>query len=638
MRRIILLLLLLYGFSDAIAQRSEQQTVEDSVIGWYTKLTPADKPVKPLPIEGHTFSIRQQEINNLFVQWMQQTYTPVGAIGTYKKRYYAKKDQHFPHSYGVEFQAYAAWLDVRDKQGNLKPVPETGVPFYITANVVFDAYPAYYLNTPSQYVFTKLPDGYMDTKFWVERFKGSDPKIHPRVHKYLTTVNSGGLTVYLVPGNTLPIRQLTKGEFIQLSDESFNRYLQDKKKEITTQYSDEKSRNAMFASEQENVRKYREKLNALREQYANRLNEPAVIRDMQPTIYTAPNSVDPFSIDAFSKNLKQEYGVYTYEPSVYEKAKTDQPQWIAIHFPFATKESGRKEYELYRAITEHFNFDYVYDYFFNPEKVKGQPYRPVNEEHLKATLADYRKRAYWNNPAATAATLPAGVLFQDDFSINQVGARPAGWFFSSSGKASQVTTVNGLPGKWLQLGYNNKIDPTSLKKPLPENFTLEYDVATSPGFTGQTGGAVRLILSGGLKGDSKTASTEIKVEITAGNEANFSSNYRGQARIDVLSMPVVKPTTYTNNGPGQVIIPQKTFTDRQTTVHVTLRKRNSDVTLLINGKPLIRSADLKSVYGYPCEYCTIPAGIQFNTINWVNTTNDADATSVYISNVKITKE
>ncbi|UFH56858.1 hypothetical protein [Spirosoma sp. KNUC1025] len=638
MKRIAFCLFLVHSFSIALAQHSEQQMIEDSVIGWYTKLTPADRPLKPLPIEGHTFSIRQQEINNLFVQWMQQTYTPVGGIGTYKKRYYVKKDEFFPHAYGVEFLAYSAWLNVRDKQGNLKPVPETWTPFYVVANALFGINPAYYLNTPSQYVFAMLPDGYMDSDFWVRRFKDADPKVHPRVHKYLTTVTSSGMTVYLTPGNKLPIRQLTKGEFIQRSDESFEGYLQNKTKEITRQYSNEKSRNEAIASEQEKVKQYREKLKGLRDQYASRLNEPAVIRDMQPTIYTIINSPDPFKLDPFGKNLKHEYGVYTYEPAVYEKAKTDQPQWIAIHFPYATSELGRKEYELYRAITEHFNFDYVYDYFFNPEKVRGQAYRPVNEELLKTTLANYSKRTYWNNPASVGATLPAGVLFLDDFKVNENGARPAGWFFSSFGKASKVTTITGLPGKWMQLGANNKVDPTSLKKPLPENFTLEYDVATSPDFTARTGGSVRLYLSGGMKGDPKKASTEIKVEITSGNEANFSSNYRGQVKFDVVSIPLVKPTTHTNNGPGQVIVPLKTFTDRKTTVHVTLRKRSSDITLLINDKPILSSADFKSVYGYPCEYCIVPAGVQFNTIYWENITNEGENVNVYISNVKLSKE
>ena len=633
----LLILILIGSISSSVAQPGQQQAIEDTVVGWFTKLTPADKPVKPRLSGGQTFSIRQQEINNLFVQWMQQTYTPVAGIGVFRERYYAKKDMYFPHAYGVYFQAFDVDFRTLDKQGHFRPEPETGVPFQIAANVLFNANPAYYLNTPSQYMFTLLPDGYMESKSWGETFAKVDPKIHPNVHKYLTMVTSGGMTVYLLPGNKLPIRQLTKGEFIQLSDASFERYLQQKKEDVARQFPAEKTQNEAMVIEQEKVKTYREKLKALKDKYSSRLNEPAIIRDMQPTIHTVDGFMDPFQLDGLSTDLKQAYGVYTYEPSVYEKCLTDQPQWIAINFPYATKEDGRKKYEMFRAITEHFNFDYVYNYFFNPSLVKGQPYRPVNEELLKNTLASYSKRAYWKNSASTGAALPPGVLFQDDFANNETGARPAGWFFSSYGKAAQVTTINGLPGKWLQLGYNNKLDPTALKKPLPENFTLDYDVATDPGYTTRTGGAIRLNLSGGLKGDSKTALTNIEVEITSGNEANFSSNYRGQAKIQVISYPIDK-TNMVMDGGGEAIMPQMVFTNRANKVHIRLQKKGTIVTLFINNKPVATSSEFKTKYGKPCSYCLIPAGIQFSTINWSNTTDDSENIRAYISNVKIAKE
>lgn len=622
----------------AWGQHSEQQTLEDSVVGWYTRVTPADKPVKPLLINGKTFSLRQQEINNLFFEWMQKTYTPVGGIGVAKKRFYAKKDDYFPQAYGFFFQTFDVELGSRDKQGHLKPVDETGVPFQVAANVVFDLNPAYYLNTPSQYVFTLLPDGYMDTDFFRKKLKSADPRSHPNMAKYLTTFTSNGVTVYLVPGNKLPIRQLTKGEFLELSEQSFDRYLQRKKEEVNNQFSDEPTRTRVMAGEQEKVNRYREKLRALRSQYASRLSEPAVIRDMQPTIYTVGDaSVEPFTIDQFAKELNHAYGVYTYDPAIYAKCQTDQPQWIAIHFPYATKEDGRKTYELYRAISEHFNFEYVYNYFFDPEKVKGQPYKPVNEALLKTTLANYSKRVYWQNTAATRASLPAGTVFMDDFAGNEPGARPAGWYFYSYGKASQVTTVKNMPGKWLQLGYNNKVNATALPKPLPENFSVEYDVVTDD-FSGRTGGRVTMELLGGLKGDPKSAGSQIKVELTAGNEADYTNNnYQGQAKIELVSYPAVKSNAYVEAG-GQAIKPLPIFTNRQNKVHVKLLKRGREVTLFINDKQVATSSEFKSKYDKPCDYCTLSDGVLFSSITWTNLTSDADTVGVYIGNVKISKE
>ncbi|AUD00604.1 hypothetical protein [Spirosoma pollinicola] len=637
MKNSLLLISLLLSTSVLVAQPSRQQMIEDTVVGWFTKLTLADKPVKPLLSGGQTFSIRQQEITNLFVQWMQQTYTPVSGIGVFRKRYYARKDQYFPHAYSAFFQTFDVDFRTLDKQGHFLPEPETGVPFQVVANWIAEANPAYYLNTPSQYLFTLVPEGYMDGDAFRKNFGGRDPKIHPNVYKYLTVVSSGGLTVYLVPGNKLPIRQLTKGEFIQLSDESFDRYLQQKKEDVARQFPSEKAQGEVMVLEQEKVKTYREKLKALRAKYSSKLNEPAVIQDMQPTIHTVDGFMDPFQIDASEKELGHAYGVYTYESTVNEKCLTDQPQWIAINFPYATKEDGRKKYELYRAITEHFNFDYVYDYFFDPSKVQGQPYKPVNEALLKATLANYSKRAYWKNAASTGTALPAGVLFQDDFANNEPGTRPNGWFFSSFGKASRVTTLKGFPGNWVQIGYNNKIDPTTLKKPLPENFTLDYDLATSPDFTTRTGGAVRLTLEGGMRGDGKTAATSIRVDVTSGNEANFSSNYRGQVKIEVISYPVDKSNFQMDAG-GESILPQMVFTNRRNKVHVTLQKRSDRVTLFINDKQVATTADFKTKYGKPCAYCLIPTGIQFTTINWENISDDSENIKAYISNVKITKD
>ena len=75
-----------------------------------------------------------------------------------------------------------------------------------------------------------------------------------------------------------------------------------------------------------------------------------------------------------------------------EKCRTAVPQWLAIWFRYETKEDGNKLYEMYRSLTENINYDYIYKYFFDPEKVKGIPYRPANEDQLNARLDAYRKR------------------------------------------------------------------------------------------------------------------------------------------------------------------------------------------------------------------------------------------------------
>ena len=174
------------------------------------------------------------------------------------------------------------------------------------------------------------------------------------------------------------------------------------------------------------------------------MNEPAVLRTMQPTIYSFEMSPDPFIISKYEETSKQYFPVYKIEPAVLEKCKTEQPQWITISFPYKTKEDGNQLYEMYMAIIENFNYDYAYDYFFSPEKVKGKPYKPANEEQLNARLDGYRKTSFVQKKTPIN-TLPANVYFMDDFAGNADGSKPAGWFFSTYGKHSQVTTLKNYP-------------------------------------------------------------------------------------------------------------------------------------------------------------------------------------------------
>ena len=71
--------------------------------------------------------------------------------------------------------------------------------------------------------------------------------------------------------------------------------------------------------------------------------------------------------------------VYKFSPTYYELSKLDKPQLVHISFPYATEKSETVDLEIFRAMTRNFNYQYVYDYFFNPEKVKGKSYQPRQE-------------------------------------------------------------------------------------------------------------------------------------------------------------------------------------------------------------------------------------------------------------------
>ena len=294
-----------------------------------------------------------------------------------------------------------------------------------------------------------------------------------------------------------------------------------------------------------------------------------------------------------------------------------------------------------RALREHFNYDYAYNYFFNPEKIKGLAYKPMNEELLNATLDKYRKTNHWQN-VNTENSLPANTHFMDDFSGNAENSKPAGWFFNSRGKHSLIKTIKNQPGKWVQLGVYNDFFPTTLRKPIPENFSLEFDVATDE-FNVRTGGAVRLYLSSfpliaDGREDKGKARTSITIDITAGNEADYNNNnYSGEAKIKLESNPEVY---------GEFTYSLREFTNKKNKVHIILTKKGEELKLLVNGKQAAINKDFKAEHGYDCKNCKMPAGTKFNTLTFQNRTNDwnpkgstdDERVDVYISNVKITKE
>jgi outer membrane protein OmpA-like peptidoglycan-associated protein len=67
----------------------------------------------------------------------------------------------------------------------------------------------------------------------------------------------------------------------------------------------------------------------------------------------------------------------------------------------------------------------------------------------------------------------------DDFLQDAIGDFPAGW---NTNAAAEVVTIDGKEGRWLALTRGGVFVP-DLTGPLPDNFTLEFDVLASQPFT-----------------------------------------------------------------------------------------------------------------------------------------------------------
>lgn len=633
MKKILIITLSLFYSITAFAQLTKEERLKDSVVGWFDKFNPADKPLKPVTYGTETFSIKEQQNNNLFVQWIQQSYTPVATTGRFSKNYYVKKGEYFPHSYGVQFRIYNVNYNFLDKQGHFTPIPEEWIPVYINVNSVSYAQAIYFLNTDTEYYFT-LPEEYAaENNQTLANMGKADPKVHPNVYKYLTSTANYWQTVYLTPGNKLPIIKLTKGEYLTLAENSIDRYLAKRKREIEqANPNDAKGVAYLYNAEVANTDKYRIAIKKLKAQHQADWNQPALLNTTQPALNSLDGGIDPFEQDQFAKIHHTGGYVYKYDPPFYATARGDKPGFIAITFQYKTTENGNGHYELYRAMTEQLNYDYIYNYFFAADKVKGQPYQPNNAVEWKARLDRYRNSNKKEVAAKVKATarLSGDIVFADDFSQNPAGAAPTGWFVKNTGNRSVVATPPGSGGKWLDVGYNSPVYPINFRQ-LPENFSLEYDILTS-GFTGRTGGAIWLE----LQGKNAKQSSYVRLQITAGNQADLdaASNYRGNTRIEIYNTP--SQMDYNNQG-GEATIASGEFTSTKKLVHVKLQKKGANITVYLNGKPITTSTEFKSKYGKPCGDCQIVPSLQYTRISFENRSQDGD-TKVYLSNVKVTKE
>ncbi|GLU53264.1 OmpA family protein [Dyadobacter frigoris] len=75
------------------------------------------------------------------------------------------------------------------------------------------------------------------------------------------------------------------------------------------------------------------------------------------------------------------------------------------------------------------------------------------------------------------------VVAVEDFSQDAIGDFPAKWNTNSAG---EVVTIAGTEGKWLMLGPEGVFYPEFVTK-LPENFTLEFNLATTSDFSYYSG-------------------------------------------------------------------------------------------------------------------------------------------------------
>jgi len=547
---------------------------------------------------------------------MQASYIPKGGLGDVKKSVskkineYNQNDAALPQSYG----AYAKTYTFLKYNSSHKMVPENNLGLFwgVYANGV-PGWEIGSISTPTQYYFT-MPS--FESAFGSEEVK----KIHdltkienlkPYISFWIKNIEAGNGTDYvlLCKDNKSPFIKITKGEYLQALESAIPIFYEKEKKKISEAEQGDQQRIAVSVKHlDEKIERFNEGIKKNKEKYRDRLDELAT-SSPQPSLYDLENGRDVFSNGYLSdtESTSGRLPVYKVDPVIAELCKKDKPQWILISWWWSPQDAVEKY--MHESIINNFNFDYVYNFFFDSEKVKGKPYKPLRSPSFKeAVVVKEASEASKNN------TSDKNIHFFEDFSTTEVGKNPIGWRseLGSQGKKSVIAKLDGLDGNWAVI-EDYKITPNQLKKPLPQDFTLSFDLVASKNFTW---GAKRLHF-------------KLAKETSPGNEESFVDlgfrpGFDGKEGDVSLELKFPSPPGY-SNGSNSFVAPGFSNNKKNNLITVTIKKMDEMLQVFIDDNKI---ADYEKA---------IPAAHLFNAMSFYSY-NSGENDKYYISNIKITKD
>jgi len=573
------------------------EDIADDNIGWM-KVVKYTQPTKPLNLAGRNYSAKQIRYCEQFIEWMQQSYVPKGCLGDVRvyvntnpgASYSDKLKKGLPHLYGSYSKLYMFLK--KDAKGKL--VPQTGLADYwrIEANQLeYISNPVQFISTPDQYYFT-MPyfhnnvkrdwSSYEQKANWLGFDKNSN--LENYMHFYQPKNAGAGLqyVVIMTKDNKLPFETITVGEFFTKAEE-----------QLPIWQKNENRSAELLATARKN-------LNRLKEKYKNQWNDVAEFRSSENiTFYSFVNANEDMR-DMFEKDAQTTgWPIYKISAATMAACKTDQPQWLTIRWDAGIQDKSYAAFK-HESIMNNFNFDYLYNYFFYPDKVKGQSYKPLNSPLIKEAIVITEASL-----ALKKATADKKVFFFDDFSTTATGKLPINWSstVNQDGKKAVVTEASGDNIKWLEL-KGNAVSITNLKNTIPKDFEISFDIAVPQNFTW---GAKRLSV------ELANANTKFALELKPGFNgkvgfASFANNISGADRVNSNGYEVFG---FSNN---------KVFNK----VNTLLRKNGDDVSLFING--ILVARYLKAIVN----------DIQFKSLKFIHIGSDGETEKYFISNVKIT--
>lgn len=460
------------------------ESIEDIDIGWM-KIHRFTSAPTAKQHGDRRYTAAQMEYRQQFVEWIQQSYTPRGCLGSAGYYLNALPDfsptngemrnainsqlQALPNLYGAQGRMYMFLK--KDAAGKFVPQNNLSEYWRIEANQVqYISEPVWFISSPEEYYFV-LPDYKSHPKGYDADDRAasnlSDFDKHPNIaayrHFYIPPKiisDDAQYVVIMTKDNELPFEKVTIGEFFTQAEKQLA-YWQ-----------------TIRPLSAEELAKAKKNLARLKEKYQSKWNEVAelLISNAQMSQFNFVNASEGYD-DFFA--YKEKYGkngasatfpILKVKKEARERCKTGGPQWLVIRWTMGMPNQAYNQH-LHESVLNNFNFEYAYNYFFNPDKVKGQPYKP-----LRSPL--YREPVVVKDASEESKKNKAdkNVVFYDDFSTNAIGKKPNGWRAElNAGRTALVSKPDGLEGTWVEL----KGHEIQLKLPgnFPQDFTLSYELA-----------------------------------------------------------------------------------------------------------------------------------------------------------------
>lgn len=372
------------------------ESIADIDIGWIKVYKHTTQPIGK-QLGDRKYSAQQIGYSQMFVEWMQQSYLPKGCLGDAK---YYQNDipkfsgtnsqlgnainmhkQALPHLYGAFSRMYMFLK--KDAEGKFVPQANYAEYWHIAANEIQNiSLPVSFISSTEEYYFV-LPDFNSHAKGYKAEDKVASNLLNFNDHKnnkgykhfYIppkTVGDNPQFVVIMSKENELPFEKITIGEFFTQAEKQLPVW-----QKITPTSAEN------FARAQKNLAR-------LKEKYKNKWNDYATLNlsKTQITLYDFVNATEGYNDMFDNSDIYGKEGVSATFPILKVKktalalCKTDQPQWLVVRWTLGMPNESFNQH-LHESILKNFNFDYVYDLFFYPEKVKGQTYKPLRNPSSK---------------------------------------------------------------------------------------------------------------------------------------------------------------------------------------------------------------------------------------------------------------